>query len=79
MHAHHRVQQLLSAGPAGFAGPGVRPRYMPDLPLEPEHMALDAQVDLGARTVAVTVVHTVRSTRDGARTLRLDGDRKSVV
>jgi aminopeptidase N len=73
MPARHRAQQLLHAGPAGFAGPGARPQYMPDLPLEPEHMELEAWVELGTRTVRVSVVHSLRATRDGARTLRLDG------
>lgn len=73
MPARHRAQQLLHASPAGFAGPGTRPRYMPDLPLEPEHIELDARIELETRTVEVTVVHTLRATRDGARSIRMDG------
>jgi aminopeptidase N len=73
MPARHRATQLLHAPTAGFAGPGAAPRYMPDLPLEPIHLELDAHVDLASRSLQVEVAHTVRATRAGARTLRLDG------
>jgi len=48
------------AGPAaGFARAHTPPRYPPDLQLEPTHLALEARVDLDARTVNGTVTHTL--------------------
>ncbi len=85
MPAHHHVLELSGivhgrrcCGPAperpadGFASKSAPSWYAPDLPLEPVHVQLHATVDLDARTLTGRVQTTVRSTRDGARTLVLD-------
>ena len=73
MPAHHRAAQLLHAPAPGFAASGTAPRYMPDLALEPTHLSLDVAFDLERQGVEVTVEHTFRASRGGARGIQLDG------
>ncbi|MFQ5653192.1 MAG: M1 family aminopeptidase [Planctomycetota bacterium] len=57
----------------GFTTPGSEPSYAPDLALEPVHIEVRLLFDLEAATASGSVVTTVRSNRDDARSLRLDG------
>ncbi len=67
------LRAQLDAPAPGFAQPGARLWYAPDLGLEPVHRALDLTVDVSARTVRGAVAVTVLARTPGARSLTLDG------
>jgi len=70
---------LLQSGPRvngstspGFASDQAPTWYAPDLPLVPVDLDLELELDFAGPGLSCTVTTTVRSTRDGARTLVLD-------
>ncbi|MCB9778682.1 MAG: M1 family metallopeptidase [Alphaproteobacteria bacterium] len=74
-HRTHRSALLrhdLDQPAPGFASPSASTWYAPDLPLEPVHLVVRADLDLDAHSLDGEVTVVARATRDDARTLVLD-------
>jgi len=55
-----------------FTLPGAEPSYAPDLALEPTHIDIRMRFDVARRAAGGFVTTTVKSNREGARSLKLD-------
>ena len=55
-----------------FTLPGAKPSYAPDLALEPTHIDIRMRFDVNRKAAVGFVTTTVRSNREGARSLKLD-------
>ena len=65
--------KVTAQGGEGFGGPLAKPHYPPNLEIEPIHLAISATVTIEKRTADLAVQTTVRSNREGATDLELDG------
>ncbi len=63
---------LQSEAIEGFATPGTKRDYAPDLALEPVHVEVRLRFDIENESAHGTVTTTVLSNRAGARSLKLD-------
>jgi aminopeptidase N len=70
-HFSHRIH-LGAHAPAMFDPARFAPHYPPDLGLEPRHLDIDLQLDLGNTTAQGVVTTLVQAQRQGVQDLTLD-------